>query len=356
MRLQYQGKIIRGVLTIIPQHESRFEDEASNYDFTESQRTQLKSIMGYNTHRIVQRDEICVSDMCLFGMDYLFEKNLLNRDEIDALILVTQTPDYLVPPTSSVIHGKAGLKSNVFCMDINQGCTGFIVGLMQAFMLLEQESIKKVLLLNADILSRKVSNRDKNSYPLIGDAASVTVVEKGPLDLVIHANLANDGTRYDTMIIPAGGLRLPSSPTTSGLEPDEKGSLRSKNHLVTKGDLLFNFVQTEVPPMVNELLSVAGQKIEDVDYFMFHQPNKFTLQKLASKLKIDPNRLPHNVVENLGNPGSVSIPAVITYNCSPLLTSEIKNFCLAGFGVGLSWASMLLKMGPLDFCEMLEMP
>lgn len=170
MNLRYEGKSVRGILTVVPEYESSFEDEASNYDFTAAQRTQLKSIMGYNTHRVVNRDEICVSDLCLFGMNYLFEKKLLIRDEIDGLILVTQTPDYLVPPTSCVIHGKAGLKPDVFCMDINQGCTGFIVGLIQAFMLLEQESIRKVVVLNADILSRKVSKRDKNSFPLIGDA------------------------------------------------------------------------------------------------------------------------------------------------------------------------------------------
>lgn len=356
MRLQYQGKSVRGILTIVPSYQSQFENEAANYDFTEAQRVQLKSIMGYNTHRIVNRDDICVSDMCLFGMDYLFRKNLLRRDEIDAVILVTQTPDYLVPPTSCVIHGRAGLRPDVFCMDINQGCTGFIVGLIQAFMLLDQESIRKVVVLNADILSRKVSFRDKNSFPLIGDAASVTLVEKGNSATVIHANLRNDGTRYDAMIIPAGGLRLPSSLATSQLESDEQHGLRAKDHLVTKGDLLFNFVQTEVPPMIHDLLAAAGKKIEEVDYFMFHQPNKFTLQKLASKLKVDANRLFHNVVENFGNPSSVSIPAVITYNGSPMLTSASRILCLAGFGVGLSWSSMLLKMGPLEFCEILEMP
>jgi len=149
-------------------------------------------------------------------------------DALDALIVVTQSPDYFMPPTSNVIQGELGLKHDVFCMDITQGCAGFLVGLIQAFLMLEQESASRVALVNVDVLSRKVSVKDRNSYPLIGDAASITIVEKGTDSTPIYANLKMDGTRREALMIPAGGFRLPSSPETSALEDVGDNNFRSK--------------------------------------------------------------------------------------------------------------------------------
>ena len=116
-------------------------------------------------------------------------------------------------------------------MDINQACAGFVIGLMQAFMLLEQESVKKVVLINADVLSRKASPKDRNIYPLIGDAASITVVERDTQDSVIYASVKSDGSRAEALIIPAGGLRLPSTPETAVLEDVGDNNLRAKDHV-----------------------------------------------------------------------------------------------------------------------------
>ena len=76
---------------------------------------------------------------------------------------------------------------------------------------------------------------------------------------------------------------MPSSEKTAELTTDSKGNTRSLDHLVMKGDDVFNFVQKEVPPMIENILNKAGKKKEDIDYYMFHQPNKFMLKKLADK-------------------------------------------------------------------------
>src|SRR5712672_3097361 len=122
--------------------------------------------------------------MAVFGLQNLFDCGLLKPDDIDALLLITQSPDYFMPATSSIIQGRLGLKQDMLCLDINQACAGFIIGLIQAFALLEQESIRKVVLINADVLSRKASPKDRNIYPLIGDAASITIIERDPDDTV----------------------------------------------------------------------------------------------------------------------------------------------------------------------------
>jgi 3-oxoacyl-[acyl-carrier-protein] synthase-3 len=147
----------------------------------------------------------------------------------------------------------------MFCLDINQGCAGFVIGLIQAFMLLEQESIRKVVLINADVLSRKTSPKDRNSYPLVGDAASITIVERDPEDSTIHANLKMDGTRNEALMIPAGGFRMPSTPATAVLEDVGDNNLRAKDHLRMDGSAVFNFVQVEVPPLIESLLAFAGR-------------------------------------------------------------------------------------------------
>jgi 3-oxoacyl-[acyl-carrier-protein] synthase-3 len=350
VNLLFKNKRISGILTVLPKNGIKFEDEMGNYNFSHSKSLKLKMAMGYDTHRIVD-DGVCVSDLCICGLDYLFSHQLLEKNDIDALILVTQSPDYFMPPTSNVIQGHFGLKQDMICMDINQGCAGFIVGLYQAFMLLEQDSINKVVLLNADVLSRKVSKRDRNSNPLIGDAASVTVIEKSDHSNEVFGNIKMDGTGFDALMIPAGGFRMPASADTAVMREDAAGNFRSLENLVMKGDEVFNFVQREVPPMVEELLKRAQTSKEQVDYFVFHQPNKFMLNKVADKLGVSREKMPSNVVENFGNASGVSIPTALVFNLGEQLKTDSYLVCLAGFGVGLTWASMLLRLGNLTFSE-----
>jgi 3-oxoacyl-[acyl-carrier-protein] synthase-3 len=205
-------------------------------------------------------------------------------------------------------------------------------------------------------MSRKTSPKDRNSYPLVGDAASITVIERDAQDSVIHANLKMDGTRNEALMIPAGGFRLPSSPETATLEDVGDSNLRAKDHLRMDGSAVFNFVQMEVPPMIASLLSAAGLTDSEVDYYLCHQPNQFMLQKLASKMKVAFEKMPMNVVGKYGNSSGVTIPSAITLNLSEQLLTQSFQVVLAGFGVGLTWASMLMKLGPLSFCQTLDYP
>jgi 3-oxoacyl-[acyl-carrier-protein] synthase-3 len=353
MNFRFSGRKISGILTVLPANEVPFEAEIANYSVSPAKSMKLKLAMGYNKHRIVAGD-VCASDLCVFGLEHLFAEGLLKKDDIDALVLVTQSPDHFMPATSNIIQGRLGLKQDVLCLDICQGCAGYEIGLLEAFLLLGQESIGKVVLLNADVLSRKVSRRDRNSFPLIGDGASITVVERGDAGSEIHANLKMDGSRADALIIPAGGFRCPSTPDTCAMAEDENGNLRAKDHLVMQGDAVFNFVQVEVPPMIESLLASAGLPLDAVDYFMFHQPNKFMLHKLADKMNVGYDRMPANIVENFGNASGVTVPVAITFNLGERLTREKLKICMAGFGVGLTWSSILMDIGPLEFCGMID--
>ena len=353
MNFVFHRKRISGLLVVVPANERSFIEEMKNFNFPEARSLKLKEVMGFDKRRIVAPG-ICVSDLAVFGLQHLFENNLLKRDDIDALLLVTQTPDHFMPATSSIIQGRLGLKQDMLCMDINQACAGFVIGLMQAFMLLEQESVKKVVLINADVLSRKASPKDRNIYPLIGDAASITVVERDTQDSVIYASVKSDGSRAEALIIPAGGLRLPSTPETAVLEDVGDNNLRAKDHVFMDGSEIFNFVQTEVPPLIDALLKHANVSADQVDYFLCHQPNRFMLEKLADKMRVPYARMPNNVVEHFGNSGSVTIPTVMAFNLREKLRQERLRVCLAGFGGGLTWSAMLLHLDKVSFNTIIE--
>lgn len=352
MNLLFQNRAITGLLAVVPANERKFVDEMANYNFPAARSLKLSEVMGYNTHRIVDAG-VCSSDLACFGLRRLFTTGALDPGEIDALIVVTQSPDYLMPPTSSIIQGRLGLKRDIFCLDINQGCAGFVIGLFQSFLLLDQPAISKVALVNVDVLSRRVSAQDRNSYPLIGDAAAITVVERSEDSTPIHANIRMDGARAEALMIPAGGFRRPSSPETAVLTDDGENNLRALDHLRMDGSAVFNFVQTEVPPMIQELLDAAGADVGEIDSFLFHQPNRFMLRKLAEALKVPFEKMPSNVVERYGNSSGVTIPVAIAHNLRDRLATASIRACLAGFGVGLTWASMLLGLGPLDFCDLI---
>jgi 3-oxoacyl-[acyl-carrier-protein] synthase-3 len=155
MNFIFRDKRISGLLVVVPANERTFLEDMKAFNFPEHRSLKLKEVMGYDRHRVVT-EGACASDMAVHGLRHLFDHGLLGRDEFDALILVTQCPDHFVPPTSNIIQGRLNLKQDLFCMDINQGCAGFVIGLIQAFLLLEQESIRKVVLVNSDVLSRKI--------------------------------------------------------------------------------------------------------------------------------------------------------------------------------------------------------
>jgi len=221
-------------------------------------------------------------------------------------------------------------------------------------MLLEHMEGKKVLVFAADVLSKKVSRKDRNSFPLIGDAAGIAVVENYPDAGDIHTILYNNGGRGAALKIPAGGSRMPCTPETAILrDVDGDGNLRALDNLVMDGSEVFTFVQTEVPPMIEEILAYAGLCKEEIDWYLFHQPNKFMLRKLAEKLGVPYEKMPMNTVEEFGNSSGACIPVNITYNLADAMKREMSRCCVSAFGSGLTWGAMVMDLGEMDFCEML---
>ena len=167
--------------------------------------------------------------------------------------------------------------------------------------------------------------------------------------------MQSDGSRYKWLIIPAGGFRKPCDENTRKIKDLPDGNRRSEENLHMNGAGIFTFSQKDVPISINEFLKYAQLEINSIDYFILHQPNRFMLEKISKKLNIPKEKMPMNIVEKYGNSSSSSIPTTICHNLSDQLKDNTYRILTCGFGVGLTWGSIIMQMGPLDFCELIEM-
>ena len=239
-------------------------------------------------------------------------------------------------------------------MDINQGCAGFLAGLMQAFLLLEMDAVSKVVLLTGDTGSKQMDRGNRISYPLNGDAAAATVVERCSDERTIHMDIKNDGSRYKAIIVPGGAYRMPSSPETLKLQEVEEGVLRSLEHVQMDGAAVFNFTMDDIPPQIEDVLAFSGDTRESIQHFFLHQPNPFIVTQMAQKMKVPQEKVPNNVVSLYGNCSSTTVPLNIALNCSQPLLAGTRRVCLSGFGVGLTWITAVMDLGPLDLCKLVD--
>lgn len=351
MKTTWKGKKISGILTVLPENEYSFTDTILAESMGRVRR--LRKIMGFDKRRRVKAGTN-VSDLYSSGLSYMLDHGLISKEEIGAIVVVTLTQDYLNPQVSQILHGFFHLSEDTVCVDIAQGCAGYIVGLTQAFMLLNHMKNKKVLLFTGDILNRKYGEEEKTTEPSFGgDAASITVIENDNLFSDIYYRYYADGTRGMNLLMPAGAFKHPMY-TAEDAYVTLDGKTQNGLAIWMDGSWVFNFIIKEVPPLIEEVLQDAHITKEDIKYFFFHQPNRYILEKLADRMEVPREKIPMNIVEKYGNSNSSTIPMVITENASREMKGTRQYVCLSGFGSGLTWTALVMEMGDLDFCEMIE--
>ncbi len=352
MQTEFKGKKISSILGILPEKLGMFDDEVNNYSFPPKQTMRLKKIMGFNAHRL-SKSTTTVADFAIRGLKYLFDNSWIEKDDIGAIVVVTLCPDHFLPHISNIVQGECGLGHDVVCLDIAQGCCGYIVGLFESFMILEHLKNKKVVLINGDVLTHKISPKDRNEYPVMGDAATISIIENTSDEKPIYLDLMMDGGRRDCLKIPAGGFRMPSNALTAEMKDDGDGNIRSLDHMYMDGAEVLSFVMREVPPLIESLYKRAGQNIADTELFLFHQPNRFILEKLAQKMHIEKDKMPMDLVEKAGNPSGASIPLITALDMGEELKRP-RRCCLSGFGSGLAFGAVVMEFGGFENCEVIE--
>lgn len=342
---------ISGVVTAIPSTCLRIEDEVDYYAGDIRQVERLRKTIGVNVRHVVD-DNTTAGDLCEVAAKALFDRGKYSIADTDCVLCITQTPDFFQPPTSACIQGRLGLSDECAAFDINLGCSGFVYGLWLGGMMIETGSCQQVLLLAGDTISRCVNLRDRSVAPLFGDAGSATLIVRSEEAVPAWYCLHTDGTRWDAIQVPAGAFRRPKSKETGIETADLDGNYRSLDNLHVHGADVFNFSIKEEPESVRRLLSFSGHQVSDVDYFIFHQANRYIVSNIARRLRIPPEKAPSETFSRYGNQSCASIPGTICDVLGPLAMDGPIKIVMSGFGVGLSWASTLTSLKHLEVCEM----
>ena len=355
MLSSFKNKKISAIYSVLPTHEVDFMDEAGNYSFSEAQMKKLKRVMGFGTRRVALVGET-VGDYAIYGITKMLQDGVFKENEIGAIIVTTTSPDHFIPPISNIVQGKFDFDEDVVCLDISQGCCGYTVGLTYSFMTLESIRNKKVLLIAGDMLTFRVSTRDRASRPITGDAVTISVIENCENENIAYCSLKNDGKDAFAVYIPAGGTRMPITPETTEEKPDEFGNWRGNQHLMMQGDLVFNIIINKTPEVMEELLAKSGDKIEDIDYFVCHQSSSFTLKKLSQRLGVTEEKLFNDIVPKYGNSSSATIPVTMCDHHKEMFADgKRKKVMFAAFGTGMSLGAVLMDM-EAPVCKFLDYP
>jgi 3-oxoacyl-[acyl-carrier-protein] synthase III len=292
------------------------------------------------------------SDLCYHAAEKLIGDLDWKKEEIDALVLVTQGPDYILPATSCILQNRLGLSEECYTLDISLGCSGWVYGLSVVSGLLSSGMMKKALLLAGDT-SHATSEEDKSAYPLFGEAGTVTALEYKEGEKGFQFHFATDGSGYEAIIIPDGGFRNQFSAKSLEVVEIEPGIKRSRVNTVLNGMDVFSFGITKAPQTVRKLTETFNISIEEVDYYVFHQANKFMNEKIRKKLNLEPEKVPYSL-KNFGNTSSASIPLTILTELKNVVEDEKHSFVACGFGVGLSWGTVYFSLDHIKCSQLIE--
>lgn len=292
------------------------------------------------------------SDLCEKAARQIIKDNNIKVAEIDALIFVSQTSDYHQPATAPLLQYKLGIPNTCLSFDINLACSGYVYGLATAFSFAQQESIRNVLLLVGETMSKTVSQNDKVSTPLFGDAGTATLICKGDFGESIFS-LHSDGAGSDVIKMKYGGYRHPSCPEGFIEYSDDEGNTRSGEQFYMNGLDVFNFGMSVEPKDIKNLIKEAGISPDELDLLVYHQANRFMTDFFSKKLKISSDKTPYSL-KKYGNTSSASIPLTISSEMADGNYKNREKSILTGFGAGLSWASVFLNLSRTKIFPVIE--
>lgn len=334
--LEVKNVSIKGLSACVPKN---IVDNAEDYPQKWAGYESFVSATGIAKHRNSPAD-ICSSDLCLNAAEQLIAELAWDKKEIDALVFVSQTPDfYNVPATSCQLQDRLGLSSNCYTLDIALGCSGWVYAMSVISSLMQNGSIKKGLLLAGDTPSKFCSKEDKSTFPLFGDAGTATALEYSEGAEPIRFALQTDGGGYKAIVINAGGYRVPVSKDSLEMKNHGEGKTRCDLNLEMDGEDVFMFGISKAPKVIKSLAEQYGIDLSTIDLFTFHQANLFMNEKIRNKLKIDEAKVPYSIQE-YGNTSCASIPLTLVTRCAEKLKAGKVQHIACGFGVGLSWGAL----------------
>lgn len=316
-------------------------------DFPEWSVKKIGEKIGISERHIADEKE-CSSDLAVLAAQKLFDSQVCHPDEIDYILLCTQSPDFFLPTTACLVQDRLRIPTTAGALDFNLGCSGFVYGLGLAKGLIETGQARNLLLITAETYSKFIHPADKGGRTIFGDAAAATLMKgfdpdvnskEPPLGPFIFGT---DGSGASNLIVPVGGMRYRSPHSYEQTKLDEHSNRQTGQNLYMNGSEIFTFTLRAVPQVVQQLLLQTGKSIEEIDLFVFHQANRYMLDHLRKKLNI-PREKFYIAMESYGNTVSATIPIALKCAMEESVLQSGHQVMLVGFGVGYSWGATLLR-------------
>lgn len=308
-------------------------------EFPEWSVDKVAAKVGVDSRHVADASETA-GDLAEKAARNLFAEYSVSPSEIDFVLLCTQSPDYLLPSTACLLQHKLGIPTSAGAFDYNLGCSGCIYGLAVAKGLIAAGVAKNVLLLTAETYNKYLHPSDKSNRSIFGDGAAACLISTEGFAEIGDFALGTDGSGANHLILKTGGARCREKTGVS--VTDEEGHIWFDDYLYMNGGAIFNFTLNAVPEMMKQVLDKNAQELENVDYFVFHQANKFMLNTIRKVCGIPKEKF-YNNLSVTGNTVSSTVLIGLKDCIGNGTLHKDMNVMVAGFGVGLSWAGTMLR-------------
>jgi 3-oxoacyl-[acyl-carrier-protein] synthase III len=331
------GCKISAIEMYLPKKSVTNEDLAK--DFPDWSPSKIVKKIGIAERHITTEHETAL-DLAREACQRLFQK--VDKQNIDFLLLCTQSPDFLLPTSACILQDQLGLSTMIGALDFNLGCSGFVYGLAIAKGLISAQVAKNVLLVTSETYSKHIHPQDRGNRSIFGDGAAASLITEADETQIFEFELGTDGRGWENLIIRNKGMRNPSNGKVEDWI-DESGAIRNDNNLYMNGPEIFNFTIDAVPKLITGVLKKNGIELTDVDYFIFHQANQYMLNYLRDIIGIQEEKFYLNMM-NTGNTVSATIPIAMKDALEKQLIKKGDKVLLAGFGVGYSYGATIITI------------
>ena len=268
------NSIIKKIEYYLPERKLTNKQLAKKFPEWNAEKIEKKT--GIRERHITRKGETAL-DIGLKAAEKVLDN--FDKSKIDFLLFCTQSTEYYLPSGACILQDKLGLSNNIGALDFNLGCSGFIYGLAMAKSFINTGIAKNVLLITSETYTKHIHPKDKSNLTIFGDGAAATIIEKSSKEGILEFSLGTDGSGFDNLIVPNGGLRNRYNPDADIID-DDSGSLRTKNNLYMNGPEIFNFTIKAVPIVVKQCLEINKTSMNEIDYVIFHQANKYMINYL----------------------------------------------------------------------------
>lgn len=345
---RFDNIAITGVCTAVPKNIQKTIDFSKKYG--EDSIKKYIEMTGIEQVRISGKNQT-VSDMGYAAAEELIAKKGINRNDIGLLVFGAHSTDYRRPATACVLHKRLSLPKNCAAFDVSLGCSAFVYTIQIASSMMQNSDINKALVIVGETVSKLANSEDRSVNMLFGDAGCAVLLEKKSVGGGISGSLYTDGTGYQAIIAPAGGFRNLDAPKTEFDFPE--GIKRNLYNVWMDGTSVFSFTISDVPRAIKNFMEINNKTVDDYDYFILHQANKFIHKQLSRKLKIPMDKVPISL-DRYGNTSAASIPLTLCDAFGNEKENRKIKFLSCGFGVGLSWGVLAAEVDTSNIFPIIE--